>query len=240
MIDPPLTYFDFMQFDQNVDSITWQVLTLLLQKVISYQSLAVQPSWGAKQSSINYEVLQNAWPNSEENIYWWKWCLGNIWDKIFRTIKFWFREKPWNISKFLNPSKTDLNVSPKWVLEFKTKISGTKIWHHFGFLKYFTIFDHLNTWKTNLNVTPTLALQFKTQISGTRFYLAPFCFNEKHEISWSSRKTPWKLIQIALINQFRNLIHKSVGHKHNQTFSYRKNHEILLIFDHLWIASKSN
>ena len=45
---------------KRLNSITWQVLTLLLQKVISYESLAVQTLCGAKQSSVNYEVLQNA------------------------------------------------------------------------------------------------------------------------------------------------------------------------------------
>ena len=41
---------------KTLDSITWQVMILLLQKVISYESLAVQTPWGAKQSSISYEV----------------------------------------------------------------------------------------------------------------------------------------------------------------------------------------
>ena len=36
-----------------LDSITWQVVTLLLQTMISYEALAVQTPWGAKQSSIN-------------------------------------------------------------------------------------------------------------------------------------------------------------------------------------------
>lgn len=36
-----------------LDSITWQVVTLLLQTMISYEALAVQTPWGGKQSSIN-------------------------------------------------------------------------------------------------------------------------------------------------------------------------------------------
>ena len=52
---------------KTLDSITWQVMILLLQKVISYESLAVQTPWGAKQSSMNDEVLQIARQKPEEN-----------------------------------------------------------------------------------------------------------------------------------------------------------------------------
>ena len=53
---------------KTLDSITWQVMTLLLQKVISYQSLAVPTPWRAKQSSMNDEVLQIARQKPEESI----------------------------------------------------------------------------------------------------------------------------------------------------------------------------
>ena len=43
-------------------------MILLLQKVISYESLAVQTPWGAKQSSMNDEVLQIARQKPEENV----------------------------------------------------------------------------------------------------------------------------------------------------------------------------
>ena len=69
-------------------------------------------------------------------------------------------------------------------MEFKTQISGTKIYLTTLILqkivKYFKIFDDWrNAWKTNLNGRPTLVLQFKTRISGTKYYLTPFCFDKR-------------------------------------------------------------
>ena len=83
-----------------------------------------------------------------------------------------------------NASKIDLRVFPGSVLEFKTRISETKILVLCKIVKYFKIFDHLkNVWKPNLNVPPTLVLQFKTRVCGTRYDLSPFCVLIKnHEI----------------------------------------------------------
>ena len=44
------------------------LLTMLSQKVISYESLVAQALWVAKQSFINYEVLQIVWQKPEKNI----------------------------------------------------------------------------------------------------------------------------------------------------------------------------
>ena len=65
-----LTNIDFMQIDQTVGQYHLKG-TDILQKVISFTSLVVQTPCGAKQSSTNYKISENAWPKAEENI------LGN-------------------------------------------------------------------------------------------------------------------------------------------------------------------
>lgn len=62
-----LTNVDFMQIDQTVGQYHLKG-TDILQKVISFKSIVVQTRWGAKQSSTNYKISENAWPKAEENI----------------------------------------------------------------------------------------------------------------------------------------------------------------------------
>ena len=57
-----------MQLDQNVGQYHLTSNDIVITKVISYESLAVQTPWGAKQSSMNDEVLQIARQKPEENI----------------------------------------------------------------------------------------------------------------------------------------------------------------------------
>ena len=57
-----------MQFYQKVEQYHLTVNHIVITKSDFLWVLAVQTPCGAKQSSINYEVLQSDWPEPQESI----------------------------------------------------------------------------------------------------------------------------------------------------------------------------
>ena len=60
VIVPPPRYFDFMQFDQKVRKYHLTDTDIVITKIDFLCVTSGANTWGAKLSSINCEVLQNA------------------------------------------------------------------------------------------------------------------------------------------------------------------------------------